>query len=530
MSTDGTWLLTVEEESALLPARHACGELPADCQRQVPAYAERVSQARVRARASSRSKRAAGGERRSIRLMLDMKQPLRWNAGVLRQLDLRFGDVSQELRYKQSLNREVLFGGLVCVAAGAIGVVVAVLPAIVREASRTDLPLEGFDARVAVFCTWVVNLTLMSTHILLSALSLATGCASSWNWEAFFALVVSVFAASMSLGNFWHLPLLAGQDPVSLWAHDARGSDIFVLLAIDAVLTMVAMYVPIRSCILWIPFLCAVVPYIVNTLMLRSVFADSHLILGAMLGLGAMAYHGALRRETTHRNKWIIEHVVEEAEEVILQQNSTIQETTAQVKGLRVVAEALCDVILNLDSKLHVCGAGVQQDGFFETRVEGKRFAELLTESDRSRFKQLVASSKAGFPVCMPATIQKQFLTHEVHLLLVNTGESRGAQFLVGIRIESEQILAQEEGDPASKTTGAAGRRFQSVVPTSAANVDFEEDDLSCKTYPRWDEQAVAAPTPARTRALCIKKVMPRWQVLRDPASCCQAAAHQVPM
>ncbi|CAJ1359682.1 unnamed protein product [Effrenium voratum] len=35
MSTDGTWLLTVEEESALLPARHACGELPADCQRPV---------------------------------------------------------------------------------------------------------------------------------------------------------------------------------------------------------------------------------------------------------------------------------------------------------------------------------------------------------------------------------------------------------------------------------------------------------------------------------------------------------------
>ncbi|CAE7723042.1 unnamed protein product, partial [Symbiodinium sp. KB8] len=59
----------------------------------------------------------------------------------------------------------------------------------------------------------------------------------------------------------------------------------------------------------------------------------------AVLGLGTMAYHGALRREVTHRQKWMAENRVVAAEVSIRKKDFTIEETTAQVKGLRGVAE-----------------------------------------------------------------------------------------------------------------------------------------------------------------------------------------------
>ena len=39
-----------------------------------------------------------------------------------------------------------------------------------------------------------------------------------------------------------------------------------------------------------------------------------------------MAYHGALRREQTHRQKWTFKHMVEEAEEVMREQDNVIKE------------------------------------------------------------------------------------------------------------------------------------------------------------------------------------------------------------
>jgi len=444
---------------------------------------------------------------------------------LFRQLDLRFDNPDQEQRYKQGLQGNLVVGGLVCIGSATAATLFAVVPAMWREIARDDGNQLGatFDARVWVFLVWSVNLLLMFIYLLLSATRLCLGRFLWWNWEAFFVLVVSVFLFSMAVANFWHLPMMVGENPSGVWVHDAQGSDIFMLLGIDGILTMVAMYVPLRSSVLWIPFVFAVIPFFVNTIVFQSVFSDSHMILFALLGLSGMAYHGALRREKTHRQKWTFEHMVEQAEEVMREQDNTIQETTAQVKGLRVVAEALCDVIVKLDSKKCVYGANVRQDAFFETKSEGRNFEDLLSEQDRSRFNQLMGSIKVGFPACMPVTIQKEHLSSEVHLLAVDTGMSREPRYLIGMRIEAEHFTAIEEDvarveslDSPRESRGSAGFAKKPV------KVDFEDDDISCKTYPRIAQTNVPLSTPARARALCIKKLLPRWQVPRNMNSCCQ--------
>ncbi|CAE7723026.1 unnamed protein product, partial [Symbiodinium sp. KB8] len=52
-----------------------------------------------------------------------------------------------------------------------------------------------------------------------------------------------------------------------------------------------------------------------------------------------------------------------------------------------------------------------------------------------------------GIPICLPATIQKNQITCEVHLLVVDTGERREPRFLVGIRVETEQYMGLDSSD-----------------------------------------------------------------------------------
>mmetsp|Transcript_56925 Transcript_56925/g.133536 ORF Transcript_56925/g.133536 Transcript_56925/m.133536 type:complete len:560 (-) Transcript_56925:65-1744(-) len=437
--------------------------------------------------------------------------------GILHLLDLRFADAEQEKFYKDSLRHDVLQGTLLSFGSFIAGVIAAILPAIAREAARTDNPLgQGFDVRMAVIVTWSLNLIMLSSFFLIGLGAFFKGWFSWLNWESVFVTVASFFNLSLAMANFWHMPQLVGQDPKSVWSHDVSGSDMFVLLAMDGIMTLVAMYVPIRSCVLWLPFLCGVLPYLLNTIVFYSVFEDTHMMVLAVLGLGTMAYHGALRREVTHRQKWMAENRVVAAEVSMRKKDFTIEETTAQVKGLRGVAEALCDVILKLGSDLRVHGADLQHDAFFEQRVEGTLFDDLLAEPDRGRFRQMLTASKTGVPLCLPATIQKNQITCEVHLLVVDTGERREPRFLVGIRVETEQYSGLDSSE-------AARLQVADGLKNRNEKQDWEEDSVgSFHTQARMAEKVPPPPTPVRSRALCIKKLLPRWNIPRDANSCCQ--------
>ncbi|CAE8600405.1 unnamed protein product, partial [Polarella glacialis] len=212
--------------------------------------------------------------------------------------DLRF-ETETEAAYVSSLQRGVLVNGLPIILMLLVSIPGALLPVIWRETHREDIPLlsSPFDIRHGVILFWIFNFVVLFNYAILNVLSITHCWFRSWKWEYIFLMTVTYHAVSLAFGNFWHMPLLAGLNPVDVWEHDPRGTDVFILLAMDGLMTAVAMYVPVRSCVLWILMLTASVSYVLLTLALESVFpADIHLTISAIVGLTALAYHGAHKK------------------------------------------------------------------------------------------------------------------------------------------------------------------------------------------------------------------------------------------
>mmetsp|Transcript_112956 Transcript_112956/g.319608 ORF Transcript_112956/g.319608 Transcript_112956/m.319608 type:complete len:520 (-) Transcript_112956:56-1615(-) len=458
----------------------------------------------------------------------------------LKEIDLRFKDRTSEAVFKSSLEPEVLRFGVAASVVGLLLILVSLIPVYIEEASNDENPFlfHAADVRSVIIFWWVSCFGTTGLFFVLGSLRIWLGWFRTWNWEILFMLMVTYYAVSLSFANFWHLPLLFGEHPTEVWAHDARGAEVYILLALHGTLTVVAMYIPVRSCTLWILPLCSVGCYLAMLVFVDSVFpADRFKSVSALMALTVFACQGAYRSEKHRREKWIALQQVLEATEVVKQQEDQIQETAALVKGLRTVANALCDIIVKLTEDLRVCGSEAMLDCFFEKKMEGRLFTEVLAEGDRVRFAALVQaiSCQNGGEVhsCMPVTLRKSSSMSEAHLLLVDTGRSM-PRYFVGIRVEMEHLdgvhmASVDAGQP--PVPGPPVPNFAPLVPTAPANLPHtmqrerdtdQESDFSFTTYPKHAVDPAPAYTSVRARAISLKKVMPRWNVPRDASSCCQ--------
>jgi len=205
----------------------------------------------------------------------------------------------------------------------------------------------------------------------------------------------------------------------------------------------------------------------------------------------------------------------------------TIEETAGLVRGLRTVANALCDIIVKLTEDLCVCSAEEPVDCFFERVMEGRSFTEVLDEGDKIRFKALVSSvSGSQVHACMPVTLKKTSSMCEAHLLLVDTGRTMPRYFL-GIRVEMEHLQDSQQIEPSPDCTPPA--TFMGIVPQPPGipNMEmkhYDSDQDSGFSFGTYKNMAVEtwAYTSVRARAISLKKVMPRWNIPRDATSCCQ--------
>ncbi|CAE8639592.1 unnamed protein product, partial [Polarella glacialis] len=220
----------------------------------------------------------------------------------LSTLDLRFEDASEEVNFKESLENEVILHGCLAALCGVIVIPVALVPVFAREFS---FMFALGDVRSGLLLTWCSTFIVVLSYLITSALRLWKGWFKKWNWELYFMISASYYALSLSFANFWHMPLMVGIRPESVWHHDARGTEVFILLALDGLMTCVAMYVPVRACNLWILPVLGVGSYLVLLMAVDSVFPnDRHLTVGALLALTSMASNGAWRNEKSRREKW----------------------------------------------------------------------------------------------------------------------------------------------------------------------------------------------------------------------------------
>lgn len=436
----------------------------------------------------------------------------------IKSCDIRFEDKRDEASFRASLEPDVLRSGFFVAFLLLIIIPFALIPTYAREADSSNLnpfQLARPDVRNLTLGVWLCSFTVTGAFVTAAMLRIWKEWFMSWNWERLMMIVVTWYALSLSLANFWHLPLICGKDPEKVWHRDPRGTEVYILLAMDGLMTMVAMYVPVRSCAFWVLPLCGAGTYSVLLLVVDSVFPeDRHLTISALLGLAFLSIHGLHRNEKHMRERWLALQRVQEVGEVVKKQETKIQETAALVKGLRTVAEALCDIIVKLSGDLRVHGSERMHDTFFEREMEGHLFTEVLEDSDRGRFLSLVSeASKAHVPACMPVTLMKKFSKCEAHLLLVDTGR-REPRYILGIRIETENMTTQQQD-------------FSSLVPQPILNTvrltDIDEDsDFSFTTFPKNDPAPPPFYTCVKARALSLRKLIPRWNVPRDIEGCCQ--------
>lgn len=446
--------------------------------------------------------------------------------------DIRFKDRDQEKAYKADLEIEVVRNSMVVVFAAVMIIVISIAGKYNDELTRTDgkrWTCALGDVRTTVFFCWLYTAALGLAYMSVGFARIQHNWFRWVNWESLFMFVITTNGVCLAVANFWHMPLIVGQNPEKVWERDPKGTDVLILLAIDGLMTMSTMYVPVRFCMTWSLPLFSVGSYFVETITLPSMFPyQRHITIGALLALTYFAYNGRLRGERTHREKWLALQMVVEAEETMKEQERTIEETAALVRGWRTVADALCDITVKLTSDLVVMGSEMQHDAFFQRSLEGQSFTVVLTERDQSRFASLVADcSSQQIPACMPSTICKKSMTSEVHLLLVDTGR-REPRYLLGIRVEADHFRESSAGTEVNFSDINPG--FHSILPRTFGKLDekadnehgMDDSDFSFQTYPKHEPPPVPFFTPVKARALSLKKLLPRWHVPRDIDSCCQ--------
>eukprot|EP00930_Biecheleria_cincta_P028065 TRINITY_DN19582_c1_g1_i2.p1 TRINITY_DN19582_c1_g1~~TRINITY_DN19582_c1_g1_i2.p1 ORF type:complete len:578 (-),score=92.64 TRINITY_DN19582_c1_g1_i2:196-1929(-) len=473
--------------------------------------------------------------------------------GVLAQIDLRFhGDRLAEDAFAESLEPDVLKSGFWVSLAGAVLIPCALIPVVVCESKSTQNPLQiqNWDIRSSLFLIWTSTFMITASYCVTSCLRMWKNWFRNWNWELYFLMVAMYYIVSLSLANFWHMPFLAGSHPSKVWQHDAHGSEVFVLLAIDGLLTAVAMYVPVRTCMLWILPLVGVGSHFIVLVLADSMLPnDRNLRIGVLLLLAFFSQHCAVRDETRRRQNWQAlalvsktEKMVKQTEEVVKEQTIQIQDNSALVRGLQDVIGCLCEFLLFLTDDLRIQSAEKAHKAFFEQDIEGFHFTDFLQESDIGRFEsfiKLVASDDNRKQACLPVTVKRASTTSICHLLVVDTGTTREPRYLMGVRVEREDmhtpVMSQEffpTQEPLASASEAAdeaqqlglvrpvgvGAQAISSWGSSAAN----DTDISFSTYPKGDISPSPHSTPISTMALALIRLMPRWNVRRDSHSCCQ--------
>lgn len=458
----------------------------------------------------------------------------------LKVLDLRSSNPNEEALYKQSLEGEVLHYGFAVSLACAIAIPCAIGPVYAREESRIDDPFSfrSPDVRSWFLIIWCLTFLAVASFTFTSALRIYNRLFMRWNWELYFTSVATLLSLSLSLVNYWHLPLLSGHDPLTIWEHDPRGAEVYVLLALDCILTATAMYVPVRACVMWILPVVGIGSYVFILAFVATVYPNDRLLtIGALLVLTFLAQHGAIRNEIARREKFQVLIRVQEAEEAVQEQNSQIAATSALVNGLRNVADSLCDLLIELTSDLEVSGAERMHNAWFEQEMEGRKFTDVLEERDKSRFMAfLKLVTKNSIPACLPVTIRRRENTSECHLLLVDTGRHE-PRYLLGIRVEADHARSVRPSyyrslEPIEHAPQI--EEFLGLVPavenigSRGLNSDnlkrmiCEDSDFSFTTYPKNMPPPPPLFTPIKARALSLRKLMPRWNIPRDPDSCCQ--------
>lgn len=225
----------------------------------------------------------------------------------------------------------------------------------------------------------------------------------------------------------WHTSLMYGRRPEEVWLNTSVHAESYTLFALQATVISVCMYMPIRSFVLWVAPVAAVVAYLSILIFVGSCFPQPMLrTVPTLTFVCVMQFHGARRHEQHRREKWLALRRVQE-------QDTALQNAASLARALSEMAGTLSDVVLMLEQDLTIMNTGNDLKAYFGKPVAGSTLRELLSYGDRFRVDKISAEAlSSGIMQSMPASLELEFATVQVQLVVVSTG-SRAPCFIAGL-------------------------------------------------------------------------------------------------
>eukprot|EP00928_Gymnodinium_smaydae_P006357 TRINITY_DN12245_c0_g1_i1.p1 TRINITY_DN12245_c0_g1~~TRINITY_DN12245_c0_g1_i1.p1 ORF type:complete len:601 (-),score=102.41 TRINITY_DN12245_c0_g1_i1:270-2072(-) len=317
------------------------------------------------------------------------------------EIDLRFADSATEAEFKIHLSKELISSTRFMAMLLILGGVLEVVQIYLTEVLRADDPFNPFASFIGdprAFRFWTIILVLMLFPCLLVA---CTYLGSNFealrflNVEALAVAMVTMPCLALPWSNAWSSAMLYEKNPTTVWTKNVYSSEYSVALSIDALVTILCLFVPVRSCIKWITPCLTCISFATSVFALGSAFPENRAAnVFILCSLSVCATMGAWRNEVDAREKWIAQQQVD-TKQLELEQ---------QFICLSRMLDLLCDGFVHLSTDLRIVkpcqrlAALLMRAGVDE--MIGTSFCELLaTDVDRKRFADAVtvsASSAAG--------------------------------------------------------------------------------------------------------------------------------------
>eukprot|EP00929_Paragymnodinium_shiwhaense_P072549 TRINITY_DN36824_c0_g1_i1.p1 TRINITY_DN36824_c0_g1~~TRINITY_DN36824_c0_g1_i1.p1 ORF type:complete len:663 (+),score=102.39 TRINITY_DN36824_c0_g1_i1:127-2115(+) len=348
-----------------------------------------------------------------------------------RWIDLRFvGD--HEAQYQSHLQP------MICTRLGLASCVYFVLLMMSflinypTQARRDDLKFDWSfgDPRTLFFVAHVIGVSMLVITVAAVAVQVKVCSSKYWNWESIAMIYSASGALLVVLSN---RELGWGQNPEAVWGAYPYGARSMVALMLDANVTAMCLFIPLRFTALAPTLSTAWVSYSI-TVVINGKFIVEVMEICVLGGLFVLAFIGSWTQERVMREKWLTGLHLKESKRLLEDKEVEIQDNHAMLHGLNTVAAALCDQIVKVSSDHRVTDPQNDLEEFFERPVQGLSFKELLHPDEHMRFDMLLGMLvKSSCPVCIQSIIQKPSGNCSVRLLLVDT-KRQDSRFLVGIR------------------------------------------------------------------------------------------------
>jgi len=360
---------------------------------------------------------------------------------VLRSLDQRFKDASQERSFKESLEKQLLHNSLVLAGCFQFYAAVYLIPLLATVLSNADYPFksEMSDPRTVHFSFYFAVIGFLVSFQCLAMVRLKTQRLRAFDFERLAMFAILFLLVGLPHAMPWTLASSLNKDPVLVWqiepncAASTTLSPTQALVYMDAVITLVSLLLPIRTVTICILPISSIFSYVV--MLAYSGHLDANFVIMICM-FAFFSFAGTWRLEQDRRRKWVAEEDLLKSLARVRTQDVELSESSLFANGMQRVAEVLCDFVIKLDADFRAWGGNGALESFCGFAVDGELFAELLNVTCRERFHALCKSAvEIHMPLCMPVTLQHRFGRREGQLLVLYTG-GQTSPWLLGLRVD----------------------------------------------------------------------------------------------